>query len=270
LGQGRLTPVRVCRDLLNAGQGWDSIKRGCNIYSRRIVSKVMEKETMRYLYIFTFPDGTEKQFEIVLDATTLEFTPPADRPKPAWTKLKYCQCSNCPLGDEVEYCPVAVNLSTVVETFKDRTSHESTVVSVEAGQRTYQKEIPLQRGLSSIAGMRMVTSNCPILDQLRPNVRFHLPFASSEEKVYRQVAMYLTQQYFIMRRGGKPDWDLSKLKEIYREVLLVNKGLAERLTKSSSRDANVNAIIILASFGQFLDDYLETSLQEIEPYFRRP
>jgi hypothetical protein len=51
--------------------------------------------------------------------------------------------------------------------------------------------------------------------------------------------------------------------------LLVNRGLAERLAKSCSHDANVNAIIILASFGQFLDDYLEASLKEIEPFFRR-
>lgn len=225
---------------------------------------------IRYLYGFTFPDGTEKQFEIVLNAETLEFILPADAPRPAWTKLKHYQCSNCPLGDEVEYCPVAVNLSSIVETFKDRTSHETALVTVKAGQRTYQKEVPLQRGLSSIAGMCMVTSNCPVLDQLRPNARFHLPFASSEETVYRQVAMYLTQQYFIMRQGGKPDWDLTKLRQIYREVLLVNRGLGERLAKSSSHDANVNAIIILASFGQFLDDYLEASLQEIEPYFRRP
>lgn len=105
----------------------------------------MDKETIRYLYTFTFPDGTEKQFEIVLNAETLEFTLPADTPKPTWTKLKYCQCTNCPLGDEVEYCPVAVNLSSIVETFKDRTSHETTLVTVKTGQRTYQKEVPKRR-----------------------------------------------------------------------------------------------------------------------------
>ena len=237
---------------------------------RRLSFSTMDNETFRYLYNFTFPDGTAKRFEITLDAATLEFIRPADTPKPAWTRLKHYQCANCPLGDEVEYCPVAVNLSSIIETFKDRTSNETALVTVNAGQRTYQKEVPLQRGLSSIAGLCMVTSNCPVLDKLRPNARFHLPFASSEETVYRQVAMYLTQQYFMMRAGGTPDWELRKLKEIYREVLVVNRGLGERLAKSSSHDANANAIIILASFGQFLDDYLEASLQEIEPFFRRP
>jgi len=230
----------------------------------------MADDPIRYSYRFTFADGSSKQFDILLHGTSLEFIPTAGSPQPPWTKLKFCQCANCPLGDEVDYCPVAVNLAGLVETFKDRTSHESTCVTVEAAQRTYQKELPLQRGLSSIIGMCLVTSNCPILDHLRPNVRFHLPFASSEETIYRQVAMYLTQQYFVMRQGGEPDWDLKNLKETYQEVLVVNKGLAQRLAQSSTHDANVNSMIILSTFGQMLHNYLEEALAEIESFFIAP
>lgn len=228
----------------------------------------MDDEHIRYLYTFAFAEGTTKQFEILLTKSKLEFIPKARNSNPTWTKLKFFQCANCPLSDEIEYCPVAVNLSGIVETFQDHASHETASVTVETQQRTYQKEIPLQRAVSSIAGLCMVTSNCPVLDRLRPNARFHLPFATSEETIYRQVAMYLTRQYFIMRDGGKPDWGLTHLRETYREVLLVNKGLADRLKNSSTEDANVNAIIILASFGQFLDNYLEDSLMEIRPIFR--
>src|SRR5437667_1107387 len=76
-------------------------------------------DTIRFLYTFQFPDGTEKIFEVFLDAHSLALVLGEDRPKPDWTKLKYYQCDNCPLKDDVEYCPVAVNLSTLIETFKD-------------------------------------------------------------------------------------------------------------------------------------------------------
>jgi len=134
-------------------------------------------ETIRFLYTFEFPDGTEKEFEVLLNAKTLELVTKKDLPKPAWTKLKYKQCEQCPLGDEHEYCPVAVNLSALVESFKDSVSFESTNVRVQTNERIYEKKTSLQKGLSSIIGMYMVTSDCPVMDKLRPMVRFHLPFA---------------------------------------------------------------------------------------------
>src|SRR2546430_17431422 len=69
------------------------------------------KLPIRYLYKFRFANGTEKDFEVLLDAQTLELVSDHRTPNPAWTKLDYFQCENCPLGKEVEYCPVAVNLS---------------------------------------------------------------------------------------------------------------------------------------------------------------
>ncbi|MEK7768273.1 MAG: hypothetical protein AAB286_00960, partial [Pseudomonadota bacterium] len=113
---------------------------------------------------------------------------------------KFSHCSNCPLGDSVEYCPVAVNLSRVVETFRDNNSFEQTSVTVEAPERTYSKNVQLQKGISSLIGMIMVTSDCPIMDNLRPNARFHLPFATSMETFYRTVSMYFTAQYFLMQK----------------------------------------------------------------------
>jgi len=224
-------------------------------------------ERIQYRYTFRFANGVEKQFEVNLDATTLELVPAVQAPRPDWTKLRYCQCEQCPLGDTVEYCPVAVNLSGLVENFKDAVSFESTSVTVETAQRTFSKQTTLQQGLSSIIGIYMVTSGCPVMDRLRPNVRFHLPFASGEETIYRAVSMYLTAQYFRMRRGETPDWTLEHLAEVYKGVWLVNKGITQRLAHASSKDANVNAVIVLSMFGSNLDDYLEDSLKEIEPLF---
>jgi hypothetical protein len=225
-------------------------------------------DTIRFSYTFRLPDGTERDFDVHLDADTLALVPAKGVPKPAWTKLKYFQCANCPLGDDIEDCPVAVSLSALVETFKDAISFENTTVRVKTEERAYEKETTLQKGLSSIIGIYMVTSNCPVMDQLRPMVRFHLPFASMDETIYRVVAMYLVAQYFRMRKGKQPDWELKHLSEIYQEVANVNNGMLERIRHASTEDANVNAITILSTQGGMVPIYVEDSLANMEHLFQ--
>lgn len=226
-----------------------------------------QHKTYHYRYKFRFPNGLEKNFEVVLRADTLELVTNKDLPKPEWTKLQYHQCANCPLGDDVVHCPVAVNLSTLVETFKDSISFQDLLVRVMTERRDFEAKTTLQEGLSSIIGVYMVTSNCPVMDRLRPNVRFHLPFASEEETIYRAISMYLTAQYFRMRNGEEPDWELKKLAEVYRGVSEVNKGMTARLADASTKDANVNAVIHLSTSSQTLDNFLDHCVKEIEYLF---
>ena len=227
-----------------------------------------EAATLSFLYTFRFPDGPERQFEVRLNADTLALLSPPDAPKPAWTKLKFFQCENCPLGDDVEYCPVAVNLAGLVETFKDSVSFEKAFVRVQTAERAYEKDTTMQKGLSSIIGIYMVTSNCPVMDKLRPNVRFHLPFASMDESVYRAVTMYLMAQYFRMRESQAPDWELKHLREIYKEVACVNRGMSERLRHAIAEDANVNAVIILSTHGDMVPMSADDRLADIAKWFR--
>ena len=231
------------------------------------MSDSSKSETLRFLYTFEFPDNTEKKFEVLLSAKTLELVTKNDLPKPAWTKLKYQQCEHCPLGDEHEYCPVAVNLSALVESFKDSISYESTNVRVQTNERIFEKMTTVQKGLSSIVGIYMVTSDCPVMDKLRPMVRFHLPFGSIEETVYRAVSMYLTAQYLLMRQGKTPDWDLRKLVEIYRAVNDVNRGISNRLASASEEDANTNAVVILSAYAEMIPFSIERHLAELEYIF---
>ena len=224
-------------------------------------------ETLRFLYTFQLPNGTEKIFEVLLDAASLGLVLTEEPPKPDWTKLKFHQCANCPLGDDVEYCPVAVNLSTLIETFKDHISFETLSVSVRTTERTYQQNTSLQKALSSVIGIYMVTSNCPIMDKLRPNVRFHLPFASLTESVYRTVSMYLTAQYFLMQQGEEPDWELKNLMDTFNQVAIVNKGMSSRVSHASSKDANANAVVILSSQGDMVNYSIENQLDELKSFF---
>jgi hypothetical protein len=223
--------------------------------------------TMRFSYTFRIAGGAERKFDVHLDPETLALVPANDGVARAWTKLAYFKCANCPLDDDVEDCPVAMNLSGLVEAFKDSPSFERATVTVESEERVYMKETTVQKGLSSIIGIYMVTSACPVMDQLRPMVRFHLPFASVEETIYRAVAMYLVAQYLRMRNGKKPDWELEHLRELYREVAKVNDGMSERLRHASSEDANVNAITILSTQGGMVPMYLDSILGDMAHLF---
>ncbi len=139
---------------------------------------------------------------------------------------------------------------------------------MKAPERTYEEDTRLQQGLSSIVGLYMVTSNCPIMDQLRPMVRFHLPCATREETLYRAVSMYLTKQYYAMRRGETPDWELEKLAQIYNAISVVNAGMSRRLRQASTKDANVNALIILSAFGDTVGVSIKDGVGNIEYLFK--
>lgn len=231
------------------------------------MSAIDKQKTIHYLYSFKFQDGTTKKFEVVLDEATLELVREDPDPKPEWTKLKYSQCENCPLPDTVQYCPVAVSLAGLVNEFTDSVSYEAAEVTVETAQRTYFKKTTLQKGLSAIIGIYMSTSNCPVLAKLRPMTRFHLPFANSLETFFRSISSYLTAQFLLMRQGHQPDWELKGLQEIYKEVNTVNKGMTARLHQATEKDANINAVVILHSFGDGITYFIESGLSDLEPMF---
>jgi hypothetical protein len=224
-------------------------------------------DVIRILYRFQSEDGSEKEFETILDGKTMELRNNLSPTLPGWTSLSFNQCENCPLGKEVERCPVAANLSGLIDAFKFSTSYESVFVVVETPERSYAKQSTVQNALSSLMGIYMVTSNCPILDKLRPMVRFHLPFASATETVYRSVTMYLLAQYFKKQKGKEADWELDRLVEIYKEIAKVNKGMWNRLSAASSFDANVNALIVLNTFGDALRFSIKKGLDDLEKLF---
>ncbi|MFH0991259.1 MAG: hypothetical protein V1799_14725 [bacterium] len=228
---------------------------------------ISDNSTVRFLYRFKFENGVEKEFDITLEGETLGLIYSDEMEKPEWTKLNFCQCDNCPLPDAVTHCPVAVNLSRLVDTFRDYVSYETAHVTVETAYRIYYKKVALQKGISSILGIYMVSSNCPVMDPLRPMVRFHLPFANSLETFFRSVSAYLVAQFLKARHGKEPDWQMKKLVDIYRAINKVNKGMSERITNAAEKDASVNAVVILHSFGDGIPYFIESGLEELEPLF---
>ena len=205
-----------------------------------------------YYYRFIFEDSTEKKFLVRLDNETLSIVNGIHRYYPSWALLTNNKCFNCPLSEEQhEHCPVAVNLIDVVESFKNHSSIEEVCVEIETSNRLYQNYTSLQNGLSSLVGIYMSTSGCPILDKFRPLVKTHLPFAGLEETTYRTVSTYLLAQYFLMKNGKTPDWELKYMASFFDKVRVVNKCFKKRLDQLRMDDALLNAIVCLDIYVRF-------------------
>ena len=188
---------------------------------------------------------------------------------PAWTRLGCKQCDNCPLDpNEVEYCPAALDFADIAQHFANTTSIERADVWVHTSERSYFKNCDMQNILRSLFGLLMASGACPILSRLRPLAEFHLPFATLEETVHRMVGTYLIRQYLKQRFNHEdPDWALTGLAELYRELKQVNLALMQRIRQASRQDANVNAIQTFVSISSIVemgvDDILEKLLRAL-------
>jgi len=223
---------------------------------------------MKISYRFTFEDGTRQVFTVNLHAESLNVILPDDQARPEWTKLANCRCRHCELEENgVQYCPIAVNISEVVDFFKAYTSHDKVEVLVVTEERVYGKKTTVQRALGSLLGIYMAASGCPAMEKLKPMVRFHLPFATIEETVFRSASTYLLGQYFLKKEGKQADLDLVELADFYKGIQMVNRGMTERVRGVVGKDAVNNAVICLDMFAKELPYAIEDSLEELEGLF---
>jgi len=233
----------------------------------------MEKQSpITFHYQFHFENNYTINYHIALNPKTLSLIPDEHRHEPQdWARLDYKQCSNCPLDINAHpFCPIAVNIVELVETFKDALSYHNCTVVCETEDRTYSKNTSIMEGLSAIFGVIMATSDCPIMNFLKPMARFHLPFSSVEETTARTASMYLLGQYF--RHKDQPDikMDFKPLENHYAQVKLVNEGIIKRISSVSNQDADKNAVVTLHSLSLFLSMEIDYSLSGLEYIFIAP
>ncbi|MDJ0622086.1 MAG: hypothetical protein QNJ17_03910 [Desulfocapsaceae bacterium] len=222
-----------------------------------------------YEYCFSFPSGDNRNFVLEIDNTTLLLLSPSGSSAPAWSRLSYNQCDCCPLSSaEVLNCPIAVNLADLVTEFKQTASYDSCLVSCRSMERLVTKETVVQDGLSSIMGLIMATSGCPIMNILKPMARFHLPFATIDESLFRSVSVYLLRQYFIYLDQGQSDFHLENVKSYYDKIEKVNSGILRRIKSATRLDADRNAIVILNCLAQILHLELDDNLQSLAYIFK--
>jgi len=228
-----------------------------------------KNEVHTFAYNFKLENGEEKKFVVKLDMETLDYIPEPQEDYPEWTKLDVEQCPNCPLDlSEHKYCPVAKNASDVIQTFVNNKSFERVQVTIDTNERSYTKETDLQKCVGTILGLIMVTSGCSHLDKLRPMARFHLPFGTLDETVYRVVSMYLVMQFFKVKRNEEPDWEMKDLHKMYDEIRVINTAFIKRLRSINPNDATLNGLIILFNLEQFINLVVnDDSLNDIKQLF---
>ena len=226
-------------------------------------------KVITYRYTFKFRNGEEKKFLVALNNSTLNLIQKTKDSYPEWAALTFFKCPHCSLDEAInKFCPVAISLCDPVECFCNFKSYEEVEVTIETEERKYTKHTTLQKGLSSLIGIYMVTSGCPIMEKLKPMVRYHLPFATEEETKYRVLSMYLLAQYFLYRQGKRPDWELKNLVKIYEDIHVINRIFSQRFSGIKIEDASINALVILDCFADSIAfSITKDMLDEIEILF---
>ena len=223
-------------------------------------------------YKFTFDEHRIEIFNLKFDDNSFALQPGSIKTIPApWMDLGFHRCPGCTLPANVgALCPVAANLGSIVAPFSTDFSYTHVTTVVTFRDRQIDKKCDLQEGLSSMMGLVMATSGCPLLDKLRPMAYTHQPFATMEETFFRAISGFLVAQYMRLKHQQTPQFDLETLKQIYKDINQVNTAFHHRLRGFEGKDANLNALVMLdvfAQMGSFTinDDWL----QKIAPLFER-
>jgi hypothetical protein len=216
-------------------------------------------------YRFDLPDGSKKHVDLNFAAADFRLSNPMPIDPPFWTELKFSQCANCPLSTaEHAHCPAALHMAPAVESLKALVSFDLVGVTVTQAERTVHAETTAQQAMSSVLGLIMATSGCPWTDRLRPMARFHLPFASEAETVYRSVCMFLLARELV---GVGEAHGFARLTDLYENLHVVNRDMSRRLGAATRTDPARNAMALLDSYTTLLPAALESSLQELKPLF---
>lgn len=222
-------------------------------------------DPQRIRYRFDLPDGAQKFLDFSFDATGFRLANAAAAAPPFWTELKFNQCANCPLNAaEHPHCPAALQMVRAIEPLKALVSFDKVGVTVVQAERTIYAETTAQQAMSSVLGLIMATAGCPWTDRFRPMARFHLPFATEAETVYRSLSMFLLARE-MAGPGAAPGF--AALRVLYENLHIVNRDMSRRLGAATQTDPARNAMALLDAYTTLLPAALENSLEELKPLF---
>ncbi len=221
-------------------------------------------EPQRIRYRFDLPDGSQRSLDFTFDPRDFRLSNAPPAAAPFWAELKFNQCANCPLNAaEHRHCPAALQMVRAIEPLEAMVSFDTVGVTVIQEERTIYAETSAQQAMSSVLGLIMATAGCPWTDRLRPMARFHLPFATEAETVYRSLGMYLLAREL----AGSQDSGFAALETLYENLHVVNRGMSRRLGAATRTDPVQNAMALLDAYTTLLPAAIESSLEDLKPYF---
>lgn len=216
------------------------------------------------VYEFRFEDGDVWEHEVSLlnEPNLLRSEPPE------WARLEFNQCGHCPLStQEQSHCPFAALLAGPLVEIGQRLSFEPVDVKVVHRDREIRQRTTLQRAMGSLSGLLGATSGCPHTRLLKPMARFHWPFSSSDETLFRVLGSYLLGQHLRARKGYTTDWSLEGLREIYRHLRQVNLGMSKRLRAAAEADSAPNSMVLLDLLAADMEYALDSYEGELDGFF---
>lgn len=223
----------------------------------------------RFTYYFIFDDNKIVSHEIILKEdghSSVDLVSEKDMQLFSnFTRLDNNQCENCPLNiKDSPRCPAAENLASVINTFRKVKSYEKVKIEVETNARTYSFYGDLTKGLHSLVGLAMASSQCPHMKFLRPMARFHLPFATSTETILRSMSFHLLRGYLT---DPENKIDFAPLFVKYGEVEKINQAMMERIRSFEVNDTGMHAIVMLDSFISIFGLKYDSNLTELKDIF---
>jgi hypothetical protein len=155
----------------------------------------------------------------------------------------------------------------IIEASNQVVSHTNADVEVEMAGRRISAHTTAADGLRSLMGLIIPTSGCPHTAFFRPMARFHLPFSTGPDTLYRATSMFFLSQHVRKSRGLAASLDLSGLGDIYANINIVNMHVAERLRGVCQKDSSLNALTLLDVFAQMLPLQFDQPLEDLVPLF---
>lgn len=220
----------------------------------------MENNPRNVTYHLKLDDGKEFRFAVQVDRNPKK---PRSQKLPTWAALDFEKCPHCPLsGTPDDVCPAAADIVPIVERFSELTSYTRVQVSVITPERIVHKNTDMQQALSALMGLILGSSACPIFSKLHPMAETHVPFASSQEAIFRLISTHLTGCFF---RDEKPS--INELKQLLTDIDELNRAFIERLRAATSNDANPNALVILQSRSLMSSLSLEDGIKQIRKWY---
>lgn len=219
------------------------------------------------IYIINLPEEEPLEYRFTFDGERYVLDKESEQPPP-WTELEFKQCKHCPYqeGSAPKYCPAAYQLSLIVNDVDHLVSFDRVDVKVISPQRTIQQETSVQEVMSSLLGLLLASSGCPHTEFLLPMARFHLPFASSEETLWRACGSFLLAQHFRAEEHA-PQELLEDILRRYEHLETINVSLVKRLKSQVNSDACPNAIVLLDNYAKHFPHYLDKSIERLKPLY---
>jgi hypothetical protein len=225
-------------------------------------------QTCDVSYHCCFARGKNVTYNLSFDADTFQLLHQPAEPWPEWTRLDVHRCPNCKLDPaQHSYCPAAVQLSQIVADCHEVDASAAMEVKVVMPHRTVIHTTTAQRALSSLMGLVLAASGCPLLSHFRPMARFHLPVSTDDETMYRAISMYLMSRFVVRRKGKTSGLELNGLLRIYRNVEQVNKAMSSRLSPVCRNDAIMAGLVWLNEYARRMPLAMEEYLDRLHPLF---